>query len=262
MSDRAETVMSGGGETIVGGVALALDHVGAVVHDIAAARAAWTGAGFAPTPGGRVMLRRGYVELLAQDAARPSATLAAMLAHGEGAHVLSLRVAGADAAAARLRRAGFAAEVIENARPGEAAGSGTARFRRVPLTDALPRLQLIEHTTPEAVWHPDLLEQPNGALALEEVVVLADPPASFAARLSRVAGRGLTPAGGGFLLQLDHGAVRVLNPGAFGRQWPEAAPPGSLPRIAALVLRGTAAASLHFRGLHLRILPPAGAAPG
>ena len=95
------------------GTATALDHVGIVVRDAAAARAAWEAAGFAPTPRGRDMLRQGYIELLAQDAAKPSATLAAMLAQGEGAHVLSLRAADADAAAARLRRIGFDAELIE-----------------------------------------------------------------------------------------------------------------------------------------------------
>ncbi len=244
------------------GVARAVDHVGVVVHDIAAARAAWTRAGFAPTQAGRIMLGQGYVELLAPDAARPSATLAAMLAQGEGAHVLSLRVAEADEAAARLRRAGFAAEVVENARPGDAPGSGTARFRRVPLTDTLPRLQLIEHPTPGAVWHRDLLDQPNGALGLAEVIVVADPAAGFAARLSLVAGRALTPADGGFLLPLGDSAVRVLHPEAFRRQWPPALPPDAMPRIAALVLRGAAAAKLDFPGLSLRILTPQATSPG
>ena len=242
------------------GTASALDHVGVVARNAAAAREAWREAGFAPTPGGRIMLRHGYIELLARDATKPSATLTAMLAQGEGAHVLSLRVADADAAAARLARAGFAAEVVENSRPGEA--GGVARFRRVPLADALPRLQLIEHATPEAVWHPALLDQPNGALALDEVVAVAAPPAGFAARLSRAAGRGLAPVGGGFLLPLDRGAVRVLSPEALSRQWPGAAPPGKLPRLTALVLRGKAARTFHFPGLELRILAPGEAAPG
>lgn len=242
------------------GTASALDHVGVVVRDMAVARRAWEAAGFAPTPGGRIMLRQGYIELLAQDAAKPSATLAAMLAQDEGAHVLSLRVTDAGAAAARLARAGFAAEVLENSRPGEA--GGVARFRRVPLTDALPRLQLIEHATPEAVWHPALLEQRNGALALAEVVAVADPPAVFAARLSRVAGRGLAPTDGGFLLPLAEGAVRVLGADAFRRLWPGAAAAAHLPRLAALVLRGTATASRQFAGLDLRILGPDAEAPG
>lgn len=242
------------------GTALALDHAGIVVRDAAAARKAWTEAGFAPTPGGRIMLREGYIELLAQDAAKPSATLAAMLAQGEGAHVLSLRVTDAAAAATRLARVGFAVQLLENSRPGDA--GGVARFRRVPLADALPRLQLTEHSTPETVWHPALLDQPNGALALAEAVTVADPPATLAARLSRIAGRGLTPVEGGFLLALDRGAVRVLSPEAFARLWPGAATPRSLPRIAALVLRGTAARTLHFPGLELRILGPGKAAPG
>ncbi len=242
------------------GTASALDHVGVVVRDMAVARRAWEAAGFAPTPGGRIMLRQGYIELLAQDAAKPSATLAAMLAQDEGAHVLSLRVADAGAAAARLARAGFAAEVLENSRPGEA--GGVARFRRVPLTDALPRLQLIEHATPEAVWHPALLAQRNGALTLAEVVAVADPPAVFAARLSRVAGRGLAPTDGGFLLPLAEGAVRVLGPDAFRRLWPGAAARAHLPRLAALVLRGAEAASRQFAGLDLQILGPDAEAPG
>jgi hypothetical protein len=251
----------------VSGTATALDHLGIVVRDLAAARAAWEAAGFAPTPGGRIMLRHFYIELLAQDPIKPSATLTAMLARGEGAHVLSLRVADADEAAARLRQAGFDAAIIENERPSEERGGdagGTARFRRVPLTDALPRLQLIEHLTPEIVWHQALLAQPNGAASLAEIVVVADPPAEFAARLSRVAGRGLAPApaDGGFLLKLDHGAVRVLGQDAFRRLWPGATPPAGTPRLAALVLRGTTPAHRHFPGLDLRIIAPDATAPG
>ncbi len=242
------------------GIAVALDHVGIVVRDLAAARAAWTEAGFAPSPSGRIMLGQGYIDLLAQDPTKPSATLTAMLAQGEGAHVLSLRVADAEAAAVRLRQAGFDAHLVENARQGDA--GGTARFRRVPLTDALPRLQLIEHRTPEIVWHPTLLPQPNGAAALTEVVVVAEPPAVFAARLSRLAGCGLSPTDGGFLLPLDGGAVRVLSPDAFHRLWQAAAPPGPSPRIAAVVLRGPTSAHRQFPGLDLRIIPPDGTAPG
>lgn len=244
------------------GVATALDHVGVVVRDLATATAEWRGAGFAPTPGGRIMLRRGYIELLAQDPARPSATITAMLAAGEGAHVLSLAVADAGAAEARLRHAGFAVAMAENTRQGDADGSGLARFRRVPLTDALPRLQLIEHLTPEVVWHPALLGQPNGAEALVEVVAVADKPAAFAARLSRVAGRALAPCDGGFLLPLDGGAVRVLSPEAFGRLWQAPAPAVPLPRLAALVLRGAAPARLAFPNLAVRLLAPGEAAPG
>ncbi|MDE2334463.1 MAG: VOC family protein [Rhodospirillales bacterium] len=244
------------------GAACALDHVGIVVHDVAAARAAWASAGFAPTPAGRIMLQGSYLEFLTQNPAEPSTTLAAMLAQGEGAHVLSLRVADADAAAARLRRAGFRADLVESTRAGEAAGSGVARFRRVPLTDMLPRLQLIEHLTPDVVWHPALTGQPNGARTLAEVVIVADPPALFAARLSRVAGRSLVPADGGFLLPLEQGAVRVLSPEALRRDWPEAPVAPTLPRLVAMTMHGAVAMRHPFPGLALRVRAAGGTAPG
>ena len=65
---------------------------------------------------------------------------------------------------------------------------GLARFARLPLTDAEPRVQLLHHLTPELVWQKQFLRHPNHAVALEAVVIVADPPAVLAARLSRAAG--------------------------------------------------------------------------
>lgn len=199
----------------IAGVASGIDHVGVVVRDLAVASAAWAAAGFAPSgEGGRlIMLGQGYIELLADDPARPSATLARMLALGEGPHVLSLRVDDAAAAAARLARAGFAAELLRHDRPADpAAPDGPrARFLRVPLTDADPRLQLIEHATPELVWQARWLTHPNGATGIDSVTLRAGDPAAMAARLSRAAGLPVAPdPQGGYVLRLAHGRVRVL----------------------------------------------------
>lgn len=213
------------------GLATGIDHVGVVVRDLAAASAAWAAAGFAPSGAGNrlVMLHGGYVELLADDPAQPSATLARMLAQGEGAHVLSLRVDDAAAAASRL---GLAAGLVENSRPADPArpDGPQARFRRLPLTDQDPRLQLIEHRTPELVWQPGWLTHPNGARALETVTMRAEHPAPLAARLSRLAGLPVTPdPEGGYALAIRDGLVRIL--------------PGSGPaRIIGVGLRGSGAA--------------------
>lgn len=224
-----------------------LDHVAVVAADLDAAEAAWRRLGFALTPravhadaagvptgtaNATAMFRQGYVELLAVvDPARPSGTIARFLGRGPGIHILSLAMADEAAALARLRCAGFDTALAETARDG-------ARFARLPLTDADPRLQLIRHLTPELVWQERFLSHPNRAAALDAVVVLDDPPARFAARLSRAAGVALVPDPlGGYALGLQAGKVRVLPPEALGTIFPGATPPPFLPWIAGVVLR-------------------------
>jgi len=212
--------------------ATALDHVGIAVPNLDAAAAEWTALGFTVQPlaphlangqptgtGNRnIILRQGYLELLATiDRARPSATIARFLAHHTGIHVLTLATADADAAAARLARAGFAAAVARSARPADPADptGPQASFARIPLTDADPRLQLLQHLTPDLVWQARFLVHPNAATALAEVIVAADPPAAFAARLARAAGLPVVPDPlGGYALRLPAGTVRVLAPAA------------------------------------------------
>jgi hypothetical protein len=231
-----------------------IDHVGVAVRDLDAAAAAWARLGFAPTATARhradgvptgtanrcIMLGRGYVELIAVvDPAKPSATLGRFLARYEGIHVLTLAIADEQAALARLHRAGFAAAaIVASDRPADEAepDGPRARFARIPLTDAEPRLQLLHQLTPELVWQERFLAHPNAAAALDEVIVVADPPAVFAARLSRAAGRPLEPdPDGGFALKLPAGRVRVLDPATAAAVLPGVATP-SLPCIAAIAV--------------------------
>lgn len=225
------------------GLASGLDHVGIVVRDRAAALAEWAALGFAAI-GGRIMLGRGYLEVLADDPARPSATLARFLARGEGAHVLSLRVASAVAAQERLARAGFAVELLASARPADPdrPAGDEARFLRLPLTDADPRLQLIEHQTPELVWQPRWLAQPNGAAGLASVAFTAAEPMALAARLSRVAGRPVTPSGEGLRLALPAGAIDITQG-------------DGPPRIARITLSGPELRTVRVNGVELCFVP-------
>lgn len=225
--------------------AAGLDHAAVVVPDLDAACTAWRRLGFALTPvahhtdgagiptgtaNATAMLRQGYVELLAViDPARPSGTIARFLSRGPGIHILSLATADPESAAARLHSAGFDTAIARTARDG-------ARFARLPLADADPRLQLIHHETPELVWRADHLSHPNHAAALAEIIVLDDPPARFAARLSRAAGLPLTPDRlGGYALDLPAGRVRVL--GDAAPLFPGATFPAFRPWIAGLVIR-------------------------
>ncbi len=232
------------------GAATGLDHVGVAVPDLDAAAAEWAALGFTVQPlaahmdngmptgttvqgvptgtGNRnIMLREGYIELLANiDPARPSATIARFIAHHIGAHVLTLAIGDEDAALARLGRAGFSTGIARSARPADPASpqGPQASFARIPLADADPRLQLLRHLTPELVWQERFLSHPNRARALRAVIVAADPPAGFAARLARAAGVPVVPdPHGGLALRLAGGVVRVLAPDAAARLLPGAA---------------------------------------
>jgi catechol 2,3-dioxygenase-like lactoylglutathione lyase family enzyme len=233
------------------GLATALDHVGVAVPDLDAAAAEWAALGFTvqklaphmsdgrPTGTGNrnVMLREGYVELLATiDPARPSGTIARFLAHHTGVHVLTLATDDEDAALARLERAGFATAIARSSRPAPPA-EGLAEFARIPLAEADPRLQLLRHLTPGLVWQEEFLVHANGARALREVVVAADPPAEFAARLSRVAGLALVPdPAGGLALPVPGGRVRILPPEVAARLLPGAEIP-TLPAILGITVQ-------------------------
>ena len=233
------------------GLATGLDHVGVAVPELGAAAAEWEALGFSVQPllphmaGGtptgtgnrNIMLREGYIELLAIiDPAKPSGTIARFLAHHIGIHVLTLATEDEDAAQARLHRAGFAATLSRSSRPAPPAEGGAA-FARLPLAEAVPRLQLLRPPTPVLVWQAPFLTHPNQAIALQEVIVAADPPAAFAARLSRAAGRPVAPDPmGGVALRLPQGTVRILPPEAARHLLPGATLP-SLPAILGLSVR-------------------------
>lgn len=247
---KSETLSraSGGGQG--GGIAEGLDHVGVAVPDLDAAAAEWERLGFALTPLARhappavtanrcAMLRAGYIELIASvDREKPSATLQRFLARYAGIHILSFAIGDEQAALERLTHAGFATEIVASERPADPKhpNGPQARFARLPLTDADPRLQLLRHLTPELVWQKRFLRHPNHAVTLNAVVMVDDPPAMLAARLSRAAGVAVVPDPiGGYALPLARGQVRILPPEALGKVFPEATIP-SLPFVAGIVV--------------------------
>ncbi len=236
------------------GCAVGLDHVGVAVPDLGVAADEWQALGFTVQPlaahmaGGvptgtgnrNIMLRQGYIELLATiDPARPSATLARFLARHTGIHVLTLTIDDEEAALARLGRAGFAASLARSSRPVDplAPEGPQAEFVRIPLADADPRLQMLRQMTPQLVWQERFLSHANGATALHGIVVAADPPAGFAARLARAAGLPLSPdPAGGYALAMPGAVVRVLPPAAASLLLAGATMP-VLPCIAGIMVR-------------------------
>lgn len=177
--------------------ALRVDHVGIVVRDLAAEVAAWRARGFAvsepvplmgsdasgrPVPLGQssahVVFANGYVEL---SSPHPGANnhLEPYLARGEGVRILVLATADADAARARLAVRRAVSPVMAAARA--VVVEGTARmagFRWFPLPfDIVPGVlsAVVEHLTPEIVFHPSLARHPNGLTRMSRLFATGDP---------------------------------------------------------------------------------------
>ena len=217
---------------------LAVDHVGVVVHDLAREIAAWRALGFSvsdpvplmgadaagnPVPLGQssahIVFRNGYVEL-SSPVPGSGNHLERYLAVGEGVRILVL--AASDAAAAR--------DAVAAARPDCAATRPASRAIRVDGRDAIARFlwfplpadvipgvlsAVVEHRTPDLVFHPSLAAHPNGARRIARFLVRGSEDVLALPALPPVAGRDVpglalcagdgTPALTGFVLAGDAG---------------------------------------------------------
>ena len=241
--------------------AIGLDHVGIAGNDLFTLAERYERLGFLLTPLARhsgkrtpdgpvvpfgtgnrcIMLRAGYLELIAIiDPGAFSNTLDRFLARYAGIHIIALDVEDADTNLARLRRAGFDIPGIAYLeRPVDDADPDGPRasFARLPLPDAPEgRIQLIQHLTRDAIWQERFLSHPNGAVALDAVVIAVADPAEAAARFSRLSGQPAIPDPiGGFTLDLPRGRVRLLPEDRLAQIFPGVVAP-SLPFIAGISL--------------------------
>jgi hypothetical protein len=238
-----------------------MDHVGLVVHDLAAARAAFTRLGLTLTPfsrhagaaepGGPVtvvgtgnhcaMFRSGYLELIAiVDPAGFTYEFPRMLARHEGPHIYAFGTRDPDGASAHLAAQGFhatGARYLER-RAATPAGPRLARFGNVflPVAD-MPEGNpfYIEQQTPDVLWQPHLLDHPLGVEALAGAIVRVADLAEAEARYARFFGgparrdgraRTFDVPGARFTLADPPGLADLLPglpcPGAPRSSWPAA----------------------------------------
>ena len=209
-----------------------LDHLGAIVHDLAAGAKRWERLGFALSPVSRqsgrmpgrsddgpwatanrcAIFQRGYLELIGIVDAAAYNPWDRFLARFEGLHLLALRVQNADTAYADLAaRTSTLNAPVQRARNLDVDGiERTMRFRNIFSHDeAYPegRYIVLEHQTPEFLWQPRYLTHPNGALALEAALICAEDVPAQRARLEKIVGQPASqevdgvlrysPAGGG-----------------------------------------------------------------
>jgi hypothetical protein len=190
-----------------------IDHFVIAARDLDRAQAQYRRLGFALTPRGHhvklgsynhcAMFAEDYLELLGQGTeARPA--LDRFLRMREGIAGVALRTADARQTFADMRKLELnAAEPLDFGRPVDTGeGKREARFTTTELDNAAlsgVRVFFCEHKTPELVWLPQYLEQPNGVTGLAGLTVV-DAGAAFESLLTRALGEAsgaieyLTPA--------------------------------------------------------------------
>jgi hypothetical protein len=239
------------------GAEIFLDHVGHFVPDPAAASAALSRAGFAPTPTsvqsnpdgtptgtGNVtaMFSRGYVEVLFRTADTPLAReFDAAMADYSGVHLAAFAIADAEGTHRRLGEAGFPMRpLVQFQRPVDTeTGPGAAAFSVVRLErGAMPegRIQLLVHRTEHTVWQPRWLTHPNGALGLTDLLIVSADVAEAADRFVRFTGRAAETTAFGRTIRLDRGRIAIVTETAFAALVPEIEPP-HLPFMGAYAVR-------------------------
>ena len=196
---------------------LDLDHVGVVTRDLDAGRAIFSRLGFALTPrsmhsgavhpGGPIdawssgnhcaMFAQGYLEVLGEVRNDGFSSVRHLFELYEGIHMVvfnspstadyvytDLVSRGIDAGAPRYleRQAAFGPAMQERR---------LARFNNVYVEpSAFPHATVIfiEHLTPEVLWQPHLLDQPNGVTGMKELGFVSDEPFATAERLGQLLG--------------------------------------------------------------------------
>lgn len=193
------------------GRARLLDHVGVVADELQPLRARWERLGFAPTtpqpllgrrPDGstfplgqsscHVVLCEGYVELTAVDRGVNGHHLDPWRRHGPGLQILAFGTDSAERARERAAAAGLEVTPAMRASRAIAYGErhGEARFgwfMVAPADSPEALLCATEHETPELVFQPEVQSHPNGAVALDAVILVVEEPALAARRFGALA---------------------------------------------------------------------------
>ena len=249
-----------------------IDHGMIVVRDLERAAAAYARLGFTVTGLGRhtglgtgnrlVMLGDDYIELLGVlEPNEYNEPFRACLERQEGLWMVALSSPDAAAASARLRAADVPAdEPFRFTRPvatPDAEGEASFCITRLDAA-ATPHAHmfLVQHFTPELVWHPAWQGHENGALGIRDITVAVPDPAAPAAAYDKLFGAGsYTVAGDAATLATGRQPFRFVTPGALQRRFGDAATgsPPSGPPCAALSIRvadaGRTAAALAARGV-------------
>lgn len=236
--------------TTVWSTVLQLDHVGIVTRDLQLLRERWLRLGFAPTAirelyridsqtGERVPLgqrschavfAQSYVELSEVTTSDASHHLAHWQARGPGLDILALSSTTLLSHHARLAKGPYALTPLADAsrRIDYGSSQGDARFSwcmLAPSESPEGLVCLMQHLSPELVYQAEVQQHPNGAVALEEILI-SMPARDLAAMSARYQAlldvSPLPQADGAVVFELAHGRVSLV---------PQSVADVSLPRL-------------------------------
>ena len=216
---------------------LSLDHLGLVGSSIGPLRQTWLDRGFCvtepealmaldPCTGQRVPLgqqschiifERGYLELTAVDTVTPEHHLYPWIGgpqtHGDATlAIIAIGADDIDGVHARLAEAGLPVGTLAQASRPIHYGTrrGDALFRWFMLSAASTPESLVcfvRNERPELIFQPEVQQHPNGARALESVILCSNEPEVMAAWYARYADSAVVKAALGLFRCALHGGV-------------------------------------------------------
>jgi hypothetical protein len=212
-----------------------LDHVGYVSASLSQLRAQMARLGFAPTEPRELMREgaarqpvqtlqqqschavfgQGYLEFSSVLTEDPGHHLAPWRSHGAGVQILALGTRDIDHEFRRCEDAGivrmkpaFASRAIDYG-----ARRGQARFHWFMLDpQATPEglICYVDNLAPELVYQPEVMQHPNGACELREIVISIDDMRPAQQRLQSLLGVRFTASGSGRVTaRLTRGALTL-----------------------------------------------------
>jgi catechol 2,3-dioxygenase-like lactoylglutathione lyase family enzyme len=205
-----------------------IDHAAILVADLAKAAGMYRRLGFKTTPIGRhdnvgtanhlLMFDEDFFEMLGIETPTDFyRQWADAIAEREGLWGLAFSSDNVPATYAHLKAAGFSpTEPREFSRPVNLGGEvRQARFTLTYLEpDAVPGIRafVCQHHTPDLVWRPEYLGQPNRTTSLAHLTLAVDDPVAAAGAYARLTGTVPMPRPGGMDVPGPGATIRLMSP--------------------------------------------------
>ncbi len=210
-----------------------------------------------------VMLRSGMLEVMGATSDTPMAQqLRGQLARYPGLHLIAFSGADAMAHHAALQADGMAPLPMARLRRTQSSADGdrtiAASILRLDATQwPEGRVQIVcPEMSPDAMWHPSLIQHANGADRLSEMLVVVEDPAARAAHFGRFARRVVRQSGLRYVLETERGRVHFVAPDEVPCYLPGVVVP-ALPWVAAVAIGALDLAALQVlfrrRGVAYRV---------